>query len=88
MRSIKELLQVMIDNSDELGIQCGICFMNTSAYVYKITNRAEWILLSDFLSANLPKQKYQHNGLAFAFPYGEIQPRLDWLNEQIAKLET
>jgi hypothetical protein len=87
MRSIKELLQVLVDDSSKLGVYSGICCAIIEAYYIDLILEDEYWALGSFLLNNLPPFTYTCRGYDYAFPYGEIQPRLDWLNEQIKKLE-
>ena len=86
MRSIRELLQVLVDNHEQLYLNEGLCIANSFAQRKQLISTQEYYVIKDYVDKNLP-MPYVHDGLQYAFPYGETKPRLDWLSEQIKKLE-
>ena len=86
-RTIKELLQVLLDN--EKYFKHGLCGMRMDMRVYGVIDSSESNVLKDFLIENLPCEKYyspKYIALAYSFPYGEWQPRKQWLEQEINKL--
>jgi hypothetical protein len=89
MRTTKELLEVMLENIDSL--HSGLCHLTYLLRAeYDIIEFSEYEFLGKFLEENLPVQKYTPPDSfdeMYSFPYGEKQPRIDWLKQQIEKLE-
>jgi hypothetical protein len=79
---MKELL---IKLRDEVSRECdqGICtVLNQMEYDDKI-NLEEYSILKSYLRWNLPPKEFS----PYCWPLGEKEPRIKWLNEQIAKFE-
>ena len=86
-RTIKELLQVLLDNEDYFT--SGLCALKARLVTRGIINHDEEIDIRIFLNKNLPKKKYSQwkNGpLLFSFQSGEWPPRKEWLEQEINKL--
>lgn len=94
MRSIKELLEVMLDNKDLFRL--GLCQWNSSLYARDIITLDEHILLNNYIRSNRPP--FYDNFTIFnhiirrddpAYHYywkgGEIEPRIEWIQKHIAK---
>jgi len=86
MRSEKELLQVLLDNIDKL--EYGLCLLIIILKENSLISEQEEEILNEFISNKAPERyhsirKYR---MAYNWESGEKQPRIDWLNEQIAKL--
>lgn len=82
-RSIKELLQVLLDN--EKYFKHGLCGMRMDMRVYGVIDLSESNVLNDFLIENLPAPNYG-NYYKYSFPYGQWPPRKEWLEQEINKL--
>ena len=83
-RPIKELLQIMVDNIElfEKKGCMGLCDLTNTLKYNQIISDAEESIIDKYVDTNAPKiPKSTYNWT----PY-ELQPRLEWLNEQIAKL--
>jgi hypothetical protein len=87
-RDIKELLILLSDNAKgRIGRRFyqiwGLCSLTLALYEEGIITQSEEDIVNTYLHDNRPDGK---SGMDYWFPRGEKQPRLDWLNEQIAKL--
>jgi hypothetical protein len=80
-RDILTLLKVLRDNIGLLKF--GFCWLCHQLYVTDVINEKEFLLLTDYLNNNKPK----NTNTSYWFSNGSVAPRLDWLNEQIAKEE-
>lgn len=81
-RSIVELLKVALDNINTL--KTGLCnHINTLFDLNHITFR-EYLILIGYIDNNEPAD-VEYN--TFWWPKGEIQPRKEWLENQIKLLE-
>lgn len=88
MRTTKELLQVMLDNIDML--ESGLCYYVAALSRNSIISYSEYDHLIKYLDACLPDRKYRGiyiDRLEYCFPYGEKEPRIEWLKQQIEKLK-
>ena len=94
MRSIKELLEVMLDNKDLF--KTGLCEWNYSLYAYDIITWDEHVVLKNYIRSNRPP--FYDNFTIFchtirrdypAYHYywkdSDIEPRLKWIQKHIAK---
>lgn len=88
MRTTKELLEVMLENIDRL--ESGLCYYAAALARNDIISYSEYEHIIKYLDACLPERKYRGrylNSLDYSFPYGEKEPRIKWLKEQIDKLK-
>ena len=88
MRTTKELLEVMLENITLL--RGGLCTYAWDLYTdWKYISFDEWRVLNDYLHYNLPERTFYFIGDVprFSFPYGEKEPRIKWLKEQIEKIK-
>lgn len=90
MRTIKELLELMLDNKQCFG--GGLCDWNIKLYTKSLINANEHTLLLEFIKRNretsyLPLQDfwYKSKGLYYWKP-GKITPRIHWIKYQIKQL--
>lgn len=94
MRSIKKLLELMLDNKDLFTT--GLCMWNTKLYTHDIITWEEHCLLKNYISSNEPP--FYDNFTIFkkkifgSFPDGyyywkcsDINPRIKWIQKHIAK---
>lgn len=79
MRTIKELLQLMIENKDMFFD--GLCCYIDNLYLSHIIDFDEYKSLYNFIRENRPNQDKD-----YSWPVGKIEPRLKWINEQINQL--
>jgi hypothetical protein len=79
-RSIKSLLMILLSESS--NIKSGLCHLVDTLYDNGKISREETNKLLRFISANKPL-----NACAYYWKKGLIEPRVQWLEEQIKKLE-
>jgi hypothetical protein len=84
-RSIKELLQLMLDNQDLF--YDGLCFWAANLMFGKIS-KEEYYLLNIYIKKNAP---FSHKinifkTSPFYWKSGDIAPRILWLKKHISKL--
>ena len=89
MRTIKELLQLMLDNKHLF--QCGLCHWLTELFIYKLISRDERIFLLNYIKENKPEYKWynpymllNHYKDSFYWIEGCITPRINWLKHHIS----
>jgi hypothetical protein len=86
MRSIKELLQVMLDNQDDFRI--GLCiWANQLCFKRKITYE-EYICLKNYIEDNRPSKwsslnAFSHRNMAVYWNQSNIKPRIKWIQKHI-----
>jgi hypothetical protein len=86
MRSIKELLQVMLDNQDLFT--SGLCNWAIRLYYKDIISYEESKLLDSYIENNRPSKysslkAYKARKTWWYWPHGEIKPRLKWIKKHI-----
>jgi hypothetical protein len=86
MKTTKELLQIMYDNSD--CITSGLCFLVDRIYTKGLISNEEFFALDSFLQRNKPITFWRifHPKSKFWWKKGRIEPRRKWLKKQIKKL--
>jgi hypothetical protein len=81
-RDILTLLKVMRDN---IGLcKYSLCYLAIDLHDLEIISFKENCKIDDFMSINAPAPNEFY---PYWFKKGDILPRLDWLNQQIAKEE-
>lgn len=88
MRTTKELLEVMLENIDSL--ESGLCILiHKLVFVTNDISFEEHVRLDEYLKENLPDKtfSYEYDPPRFSFPWGEKEPRIKWLKEQIQLLD-
>ena len=95
MRSIKELLEVMLDNKD--FFRSGLCQWSSSLYARDVITSDELRILKEYIRSNRPPfyenfALFVHTIFERNYPEshyywkdGEIKPRLKWIQKHIAK---
>jgi len=83
MRTEKEILQLMLEHQELF--ESGICGWVRLLYHCDLISECEADLMTVFTYANRP-QNERIIGFYF-WSYGLIQPRIEWINEQIKRLE-
>lgn len=89
MRSIKELLQVMLQHKDLFD--SGLCAWAASLYGKGIITKSETEVLLLYINHNPPDyfswtnfvKNHKHKG--YFFPCGKIKPRIYWIERHIKK---
>jgi hypothetical protein len=81
-RTIKELLQLMLDNKDLF--ETGLCRWDVELSHKNLINFNENVLLRDFIKNNKPSD-YKENS-PYYWEVFDIEPRIKWLEEHISKL--
>jgi hypothetical protein len=80
MRTTKELLELMLTYSDLFSY--GLCCASRKLWFDDLITDEEITLLRDYLN----DYKQANNLSMYWWPEGQIQPRIDWINEQIKLL--
>ena len=78
-RSIKELLQLMLDNKQ--FFENGLCIWCINLSIYRLINIKESILLKEYIKSN-PKKGFT-NQQVYWWKRGVIKPRIEWIEEHI-----
>lgn len=82
-RTIIQLLELLKENILKDDTFSGMCILVWHLGCSEIITLDEEFILEDYLEDNEPESVKNQ---AYWFPYGEKQPRIDWINEQIKKL--
>lgn len=90
MRSIKELLELMLKHKDMF--RTGLCFWAVRLYDRDIISMDEYNSLDEYIDNNRPDyfswtnfvKGYDKMG-AYYFPSGKIKPRIYWIKKHIKK---
>ena len=80
MRNTKELLELMLEHKGLF--HDGLCHWALYLYDDDLITRAEYRLLRKHIKKNKPENAGRH----YYWNYGEIAPRIEWINQQIEKL--
>lgn len=86
MRSIKELLEIMLDNQQDFSQ--GLCsWVSSLRYEQKI-NHIEFVLLRNYIGNNRPNRfssigAYKNRSSSFYWKRGDIKPRIEWIKKHI-----
>jgi hypothetical protein len=89
MRSVKELLEVLLKNQQHFTF--GLCSWFRKLYFCDIISSEESILLDNYIKEHRPS-KYSSIGAwktrnsNWYWPTRKIAPRLKWINQHIKKL--
>jgi hypothetical protein len=76
---MKQLFQLMLQHQDLF--HSGMCHWIYKMLSNDIINDKEYCLLNKYLKKNKPLDAKK-----YWFTYGEIAPRIEWINQQIEKL--
>lgn len=92
MRSIKELLIVLLENKKLF--RYGLCRWSSDLFYDNIISYEECMLLRQYIDNNRPKNDFidklctiGRNNDAFYWTEGLLYPRVRWIKQQIKKLE-
>lgn len=86
MRTIKELLQVMLDNKHLF--KSGLCCWVDLLWAYDLINYKEHVILSEYINENIPiigKVRMFFSRDSYYWESGNIKPRIKWLKKHINK---
>lgn len=88
-RSTLELLKIMLSNINILT--SGLCGLAKQLYDNGVINVEEAIRIQQYIESQRPggfqQYSYWWESLSYWWPKGEIQPRKEWLENQIKLLE-
>ena len=89
-RPIKELLQVMLDNT--VLFKVGLCRFTELLLDYRLITFEENIILRDYIYDNRPSKfssidAFINRDEGYFWPCGKIEPRIKWIRTHIKKLE-
>ena len=88
MRTIKELLELMLDHQELF--YSGLCAWNISLNNKNLIGNLEYFYLQDYINTHRPSkysslQAYNSRKYRFYWPNGDIKPRIKWLKKHIKK---
>lgn len=88
MRTIKELLQLMLDNPQLFDR--GLCFWTNGLYGAGLIGLYELDELDDYIAKNRPSMfssidAYLRSNTGYYWKCGRIKPRIKWLKKHIVK---
>jgi hypothetical protein len=86
MRSIKELLQVMLDNQDDFRI--GLCIWANQLAIEELIVYDEWESLRIYIDNNRPNKWSSLNAFSYRntplyWNSNNIKPRIKWIEKHI-----
>ena len=86
MRTIKELLQIMLDRQDLFP--AGLCSWAINMHHFDIITYEERIALMSYIRANRPSKyssisAFIHKDSLFYWSYNDISPRIKWIKKHI-----
>ena len=89
MRTIKELLQVMLDNQQLF--EEGLCKWIIRLFHNKLITATEFCHLTFYVRGNRPSKfssidAWQHRDAQYYWKFGDIKPRIKWIKQHIKKL--
>lgn len=94
-RPIKDLLKLMLENA--LHMRTGLCSLINDLFMRELISYSEAMRLENYLYINAPdrvQEEARHGGPlgpgrlnCYWWEEGNKEPRIQWLKEQIAKLE-
>jgi hypothetical protein len=81
-RSIHELLKLMLEHCNEEKLGSGLCWLAGTLYQYDDMSGNEYHSIKVFIEKHRPNQDRP-----FSWEIGEVEPRREWLKEQIKLTE-
>ena len=89
IRDIKQLLEIMYNNKDYF--YSGLCYWALKLYSSKFMSEEEYELLVEYIKGNRPSatssmSTYINRNSVYYWGAYDINPRIKWLEEHIAKL--
>ena len=90
MRSVKELLEVMLEHQDKFGE--GLCGWSFNLHYRGLITNGEFQLLLEYITYNRPSKfssllAFKNRKNCFYWERGEIAPRIKWIKKHINKLK-
>lgn len=85
MKKIKTMLEMVKREIEQNGLEFGICLTIIQLEDLGRLTQEEVRDLDRFLSAKLPPQNIEHQGLRYSWPPGDKEARLRFLEELIKK---
>ena len=88
MRTIKDLLELMIDHQELF--YSGLCYQNRSLNRKNLIGDLEYLDLQAYINTHRPSkysslQAYNSKQSGFYWSGGDIKPRIKWLKKHIKK---
>lgn len=88
MRSIKELLQIMLDNKQYFF--SGLCSWSNEIHCNGLINGYEWKTLREYIDKNRPSKfssidAFKSRKSGYYWKNGNINPRIKWIKKHIKK---
>jgi hypothetical protein len=77
-KELVRLFQIMLSHPEKMGT--GLCSWNHFMYDFGYFSQEEYLLVLEYIRAHKLKA-------VFWWDRGELEPRVQWLEEQIKKLE-
>ena len=89
MRSVKELLELMLEHQEIF--HCSLCIWSSGLHLGGIITSDEYNVLLNHIDHNRPSKysslsAYKNRNKGFYWKRGEIAPRIKWIKKQIKKL--
>lgn len=89
MRTIKELLELMLKN--QAWFKFGLCHWARNLYYVNLITFKENQLLEDYIRDNRPSifsslEAFKYTASGYFWKMGRIEPRIKWINKHIKKL--
>lgn len=86
MRSIKELLQLMLDS--KYLFKLGLCTWNYYLWDNNLINNKEYFLINKYIRRNRPSKwsgikAFINRNSDWYWSIGDIEPRIKWLKKHI-----
>ena len=86
MRTIKELLEIMLENKDMFPY--GLCVWSQRLYNRDVISYNEYLSLKKYINENRPKWYSSFDALSHCFSVyywepGDIKPRIKWIQKHI-----
>ncbi len=87
MRTIKELLQLMLNTPDNFDDD-GLCMWSCNLWCQDLITSDEYELVKDYIYSNRPSKyssfdAFRHSDTRYFWKKGNIQPRIKWLKKHI-----
>ncbi len=80
---LPELFEIVLDNKHYF--RDGICFWIKDIYFKDLISDKEYFKLSFYVTNNLPKRTFDEE--MYCWPPCKIEPRIEWIEQQIVKLK-
>jgi len=84
MRTIKELLEVLLENIDEIN-GLGLCKLVSTLYYSQMVSLDEFYLVKRYIGEHKPENLHTRFGCVFYWTRGRKSPRIKWLKKHIEK---